>query len=166
MTATQIMGFDTFTLDTNLSTSRATLKGSSAATYNFAGTVLSTRVLFEGSAGNDTILGGSIGERLSGGLGNDRIDGGGGRDTLSGGGGADVFVMRAGGVDGDQILDFEGAGVAGGDRIFFVGFGAGASIARVAGSTYEITYGGGNIETLIITSTNGLPLGAGDFAFV
>jgi len=69
-----------------------------------------------GGAGNDTLLGNAVANRLSGGAGNDYILGGGGADTLTGGAGADRFVVEAIGSlsanakSSDTITDFKPGG--------------------------------------------------------
>ncbi|SFH20543.1 Ca2+-binding protein, RTX toxin-related [Palleronia marisminoris] len=72
-----------------------------------------------GSAGNDTIIGRGNANDLQGGDGDDVIIGGRGADVLTGGAGNDTFVFTdvrdSRGAVSDVILDFEGAGVAGGD---------------------------------------------------
>src|SRR5690606_20623382 len=83
-----------------------------------------------GLGGNDTVIGGVGGDLLTGDGGADRLDGGAGADTLMGGSGADTLTGGVGddvfryGVfkessssNRDIILDFDGAGVAGGDLI-------------------------------------------------
>ncbi len=102
------------------------------------------RVEVKGGAGSDTI-------RL--GAGEDRIDGGAGADILFGGRGNDTFVMRAGEVDGDRILDFEGAGAPGGDVLEFHGYGAGASIEALGGGQYRVA-GNGYSEVFTLMNAN------------
>jgi Ca2+-binding RTX toxin-like protein len=67
-------------------------------------------VEFIGSARAETLRGGNLADVLSGGGGNDRILGGRGGDVMHGGAGNDTFVFVRGDVEGDIILDFEGAG--------------------------------------------------------
>ena len=65
----------------------------------------------------------------------------GGLDRMGGGGGDDIFVMAMGDQAAnvqEQITDFEGAGVAGGDRMGLGGFGAGATVVQVGTSSYEV----------------------------
>jgi Ca2+-binding RTX toxin-like protein len=84
------------------------------------------------AGGDDSLAGGALADSLVGGAGDDTLDGSGGNDTLVAGAGADVLTGGAGDdlflfdVAGlpnsppatpDLITDFEGAGVAGGDRI-------------------------------------------------
>jgi Ca2+-binding RTX toxin-like protein len=76
-----------------------------------------------GSDGDDVILGSSAANVLFGGAGVDSLTGFGGRDHLEGGAGNDFFIftsLQDSGPTGgtrDTIVDFEGAGVAGGDKI-------------------------------------------------
>ncbi|MBR0670599.1 calcium-binding protein [Neoroseomonas soli] len=84
-----------------------------------------------GGAGDDSLIGGSGADSLAGGTGDDTILGGQGDDTIEGGAGADLldggagddlFLFDAPGAQSppatpDLILNFEGAGRDGGDRI-------------------------------------------------
>ncbi|NMJ40035.1 hypothetical protein GWK16_02195 [Roseomonas sp. JC162] len=84
-----------------------------------------------GGAGDDLLTGGAAGDSLDGGAGDDTLSGGGGADTIAGGLGADVlsggvgedlFLFDTAGAlsppaTPDLILDVQGAGQAGGDRI-------------------------------------------------
>ncbi len=96
-----------------------------------------------GGAGDDSLAGGFAADSLAGGAGDDTLDGfwgddtiaaGLGLDVLSGGVGADLFVFDLVGpppspaATPDLVLDFEGAGQAGGDRIGLPGL-AGTGIA-------------------------------------
>jgi predicted extracellular nuclease len=118
-------------------------------------------VEFIGGAGNDTLTGGNRDDILSGGGGNDRILGLRGADVLSGGGGNDSFVFVRGDLEGDTILDFEGAGVAGGDVLVFTGFGPDAALSNI-GDLWTLTYGGRAESFRIVGVTS---LGAGDVIF-
>jgi Ca2+-binding RTX toxin-like protein len=76
-----------------------------------------------GSDGDDVILGSSAANLLTGADGVDSLTGFGGHDTLVGGLGNDFFIFTSLKDSGpttstrDTIVDFEGAGVAGGDKI-------------------------------------------------
>jgi trimeric autotransporter adhesin len=80
-----------------------------------------------GGGGNDTLSGGDGSDILAGGSGNDVLTGGLGGDILDGGVGDDRYVFGFGWPRGDSspvepglidtILNFEGAGAAGGDLI-------------------------------------------------
>lgn len=62
-------------------------------------------------------------------------------DRLGGGAGDDIFVMAMGDQSAsqqEQITDFEGAGVVGGDRMGFGGFGPGATVVQVSANSYEV----------------------------
>lgn len=60
-----------------------------------------------GFDGNDILYGGHQSDRLYGGDGDDRLIGGGGGDKLTGGAGADKFVLTALSDGFDEIVDFE-----------------------------------------------------------
>ncbi|MBP7001501.1 M10 family metallopeptidase [Amaricoccus sp.] len=88
-----------------------------------------------GAQGGDTLIGGAGDDMLSAGSGGDVLRGGAGGDVLIGGGGADVFDFdlavesRPGARDelreeAGRAPAFEGAGVAGGDRIDLAGIDA------------------------------------------
>ena len=103
-----------------------------------------------GAGGNDTLNGGAGNDILSGGDGSDRLIGGNGAEVLYGGRDADVFDFdsrrplpvrrRATSIRSlnGTVLAFEGAGVAGGDRIDLSGIdansGAGGNQAFKLGS--------------------------------
>jgi Ca2+-binding RTX toxin-like protein len=84
-----------------------------------------------GTAAAETFTGGRLDDILTGGGGNDRLIGGRGSDMLIGGAGNDSFVYVRGEIDGDIILDFQGAGVAGGDVLVLTDV-LGATPANVA----------------------------------
>lgn len=100
-------------------------------------------VVYDGLGGDDLARGGSFGDLLDGGAGSDRLTGGGGDDTLRGGAGSDrlfggtgedTFLFRPGDLGtargtADLVVDFAGAGLAGGDVLRFEGFGAGTTLA-------------------------------------
>lgn len=104
----------------------------------------------EAGAGDDTVTatdvqlvarGGSGADTLTGGIRADRLDGGADADTYSGGGGDDLFILRAGETTGDEITDFAGAGLAGGDTVQLAGFAAGATLVETAPGNYEVRAG-------------------------
>ncbi len=92
----------------------------------------------------------------------DTLDGGAGADVLFGGGGPDVFVLRRGETEGDEILDFSGAG-GDGDAIRFEGFGEGATVAQAGAFWVVRTADGGAAERFRLQG--GGALGDGDFVF-
>ena len=111
--------------------------------------------------------GNSQANTLIGNAGANVLDGRGGADTLTGGSGNDTFQMQRGEANGDTITDFSGAGAAGGDVLYLVGYGADATLTRV-GSTdsYVIQAGaafGGLTETIRIAGVTNLS--AGDYVF-
>lgn len=125
---------------------------------------------FHGNDGNDVLGGAGGADLLHGDNGNDNITGGAGDDWLDGGAGDDLFVFAAGhGLD--VIGGFEGEGIAGGDRIRFVGIsGFGTFAAVQAATSYDfvaqqalIDLGGGNFITVTGISQ---ALVAGDFSFM
>ena len=73
---------------------------------------------FFGTDGDDTLLGSPGDDQLFGDYGDDILQGNGGHDTLEGGEGADRFILVAGDMDVDQILDFNTEE----DSIVLVGF--------------------------------------------
>jgi Ca2+-binding RTX toxin-like protein len=87
---------DLISTSTNLSALADTVTGSSLAGNNL-----------NGLAGNDTITGGSMADRLDGGIGDDILNGGGGDDTLIGGAGNDTL---SGGAGNDTYLFSSGFG--------------------------------------------------------
>ena len=125
-----------------------------------------------GGSGNDSLNGGAGDDQVIGGAGNDILTGGTGADRITGGAGADTFLIRAGdlatGTVKDQIIDFEGAGVAGGDLLRLVGFDAGGTLVHLgetgAVSHYWINDGAHSGELLI--QAGGVLLRAGDYGFV
>ncbi|MFB0871988.1 MULTISPECIES: hypothetical protein [unclassified Sphingobium] len=91
--------------------------------------------IITGGSGPDIIIGGLGQDVLNGGAGNDQIIGGLDGDTLSGGAGNDVFTFTYNTPRSDSspstidtILDFEGAGVTGGDKIDLPGYAYGRGI--------------------------------------
>jgi predicted extracellular nuclease len=118
-------------------------------------------VEFYGDNVVNNLIGTAFADILSGGGGNDRLTGGKGADTLSGGAGADKFMFKAGEINGDVILDFDGAGVGLGDTLNFEGFGPGAVLSNV-GNVWTISYGAGLSEVFTMNVT---ALAPGDAIF-
>jgi Ca2+-binding RTX toxin-like protein len=125
-----------------------------------------------GGSANDSLNGGAGDDRLIGGAGNDVLTGGTGADRIFGGAGNDTFLIRAGdlatGSVKDQIIDFEGAGVAGGDMLRLVGFDAGATLVHLgevgAVSHYWVNDGAHSGELWV--QAGGVLLQPGDYGFV
>ena len=109
-------------------------------------------VEFYGDNVVNNLIGTAFADILSGGGGNDRLTGGKGADILSGGAGADKFMFKAGEINGDIILDFDGAGVGLGDTLNFEGFGPGAVLSNV-GNVWTISYGAGLSEVFTMNVT-------------
>ncbi len=140
----------------------------------------------DGGAGSDSLIGGGKGDYLNGGAGVDRINGGGGADIIDGGAGSDrvsgnagddIFVFSKSSIGAldpvngyDQIVDFEGAGVAGGDVLQFNGFSSQTAptfaYVKAVGSyqQYEV-HDGAYTGEIWVHSANGNQLTAGDFLF-
>lgn len=115
-----------------------------------------------GTGAAEIFTGGRRDDILTGNGGNDRLIGGRGADMLSGGAGVDRFEYARGEIEGDTILDFEGAGVAGGDVLVLTGFGTGATLSNV-GDLWTVNYGAGLAESFRIVGVTSL--GAGDVIF-
>ncbi|UFN48720.1 hypothetical protein LPC08_22365 [Roseomonas sp. OT10] len=124
-------------------------------------------------AGDDSLQGGAGDDILNAGHGNDTLVGGAGRDRMAGGAGDDTFVFAPGtlglGNATDHIVDFQGAGRAGGDVLRLDGFGEGATL-RLAGSlphslAYEVVGGDGVALGRLLVSSGGVALAAGDYLF-
>ncbi|WP_284060408.1 calcium-binding protein, partial [Pseudomonas sp. NW5] len=75
-------------------------------TLDFTG--VTSALVVNGLAGNDTITGGSGADTLNGGEGNDTLTGGSGADTLTGGSGDDLFSLKgvSTAADRDVVKDF------------------------------------------------------------
>ena len=105
------------------------------------------------------------------------LDGGAGSDRVSGNAGDDIFVFSKASIGAfdvvnglDQVVDFEGAGVAGGDVLQFNGFSSQTAptftYVKTVGSMqqYEV-HDGAYTGEILIHSVNGNQLTAGDFLF-
>lgn len=122
-------------------------------------------------AGNDTINGGALAERLYGEAGNDTLRGGGGADTIFGGSDNDLIY---GAIDGDKVYGDNGSGnIAGSsDTLDFSDLSSALVIDMVAGtvnttaSTFSeienITGGSGNDTIYGDANANILKGGSGD----
>ena len=137
-----------------------------------------------GEGGSDELFGGRGRDSLSGGAGDDEIEGEEAADTLEGGGGNDQFNFNAGSFQPDStfgardvVLDFQRAGLAGGDVIQlsgdefnFVGQidinpRAGAPLPGAGDGVTQLGYAQRNGNTFLIADTddNG-QLNGNDFA--
>lgn len=146
------------------------------AQNNYLGGLAGNDTLF-GYGGNDNLDGGKGNDTLFGGDGNDRLQGGAGDDIMTGGKGDDTFLFlrTETGAYRDKILDFEGAGVSGGDLLNFHGFGKGSSLTLMnsetkTGGTLHLTYDlydttTGTHNMIEIDSLNGKKLTVADYAF-
>lgn len=121
---------------------------------------------FYGSNYADTVTGGSDDNAIYGLGGNDFLYGYLGNDILTGGAGVDTFFFHND-EGADTIMDFEGAGVAGGDLIQlyqsgYANFTALQSAISYADGNATITFSAGNAITVLgVTSFT-----ASDFSFV
>jgi Ca2+-binding RTX toxin-like protein len=154
----------------------ATLNGT-AGNDRLTGTAGADRIY--GVNGNDTLSGGAGNDTISGGDGNDNIRGGTGIDLVYGGAGNDAFTFSLGEISktdtgGDTIMDFQGAGVAGGDFIAFTGMGStasGSSLTYIGQSSVNANIKFYNVHASINNSDSFLTiitptkLAAGDYAF-
>ncbi|MEX2517743.1 MAG: M10 family metallopeptidase, partial [Paracoccaceae bacterium] len=123
-----------------------------------------------GGAAADTIVGNQADNRLEGRGGADTLEGLSGDDTLVGGGGGDLFVFDFRDLadrDVDLVLDLD---FAAGDRIAFLGFGAGTFHDGLrAGNAVQITGGGdgvlidslGDLSEISVSGRIGLAATAG-----
>jgi Ca2+-binding RTX toxin-like protein len=114
-----------------------------------------------GLRGNDTLYGAEL---------NDTLIGGRGMDVLSGGSGSDDFVFNAARessalasdtiIAGFRATGFDGAGIAGGDRIILSGIDADAGVA----GNQAFTFGGAGAGQLRVVAfgTNSVVLGNTD----
>lgn len=109
--------------------------------------------------------GNALGNALTGNAGGNTLDGKGGADTLLGGAGADSFLLRKGEAEGDQILDFTGAGVSGGDRLLLQGYATGAKlIFDSANAVWSVQETGVTVESFALEGVSQLI--SSDFAFI
>ena len=118
-----------------------------------------TAVSAFGDAGNNQLFGNEFANILYG---------RGGLDRMGGGGGDDIFVMAMGDQAAnvqEQITDFEGAGIAGGDRMGFSGFGAGATVVQVGTSSYEVRDAGNVAQASFILEGVTTALTVDDYYF-
>jgi Ca2+-binding RTX toxin-like protein len=110
-------------------------------------------------------VGSNFGDVLFGDANNNRITGGGGADLLAGNGGNDTFVFTPGAANGDQIVDFDGAGAGSGDVLEFSGYGAGATFTQLDTTHWQVNYNG-NTQHDVITFQNGAAVHPSDVVFV
>ncbi|KQP74752.1 hypothetical protein ASF41_17350 [Methylobacterium sp. Leaf111] len=112
-----------------------------------------------GTSGALSGAGNALANKIVGNPGVNVLDGRGGADTLTGGGGNDTFVFHAGETQGDQVVDFTGAGAAVGDALAFYGFGSGAKLSQIGTTdSYTITadaaHGGASETFQLVGVTN------------
>ncbi|WP_370194082.1 M10 family metallopeptidase C-terminal domain-containing protein [Aurantimonas coralicida] len=111
-------------------------------------------------------FGNSGNNQLFGNAGVNVLFGRGGSDYLVGGGGDDIFVVTAETGTVDIIGDFAGAGVAGGDRMSFGGFGAGATVTQVSQTSFQVASADGSVvQQFILQGHDGTALDSSDYYF-
>jgi 2',3'-cyclic-nucleotide 2'-phosphodiesterase (5'-nucleotidase family) len=120
-----------------------------------------------GGNGNDTLDGGAGNDSLDGGKGDDILIGGEGDDILKGGAGDDTFVF-APGFGNDEIKDFKGTNMGGGDIIqfdasIFADFDAVLAATTDTGKTLTIAAGP---DSIVLKVKDISLLHADDFTFV
>lgn len=90
----------------------------------------------------------------------------GGDDYLLGLGGDDIFVITPEAGAFDVVGDFQGAGVAGGDRVGIAGFGPGAQVYQVSQTSFEIRSADNSIiQQFVLQGHDGTALNADDYYF-
>jgi len=120
--------------------------------------------LYLNGTANINGFGNSVVNYIQGNSGNNGIDGGGGKDALIGGGGNDTFIFHAGEANGDLVYDFDGADIAVGDLLHFVGYGAGATLTNIDATHWQIDYNGGTQHD-VITFMNAAAIHSSDYYF-
>lgn len=99
-----------------------------------------------------------------------RIDGGAGLDILYGFGGEDTFIFMAADqgplIEQEIIVNFEGAGVAGGDRLEFDGFEEGSTLVQVSSLSYQVRDAENAVTAQFWLYEGQGVLNADDYAFV
>ena len=165
-------GNDTYTID-NLNDVIVELAGGGDdAVYSFNDAQLSGNIetLILASTASNAISGFGDGNanQIFGNEFDNVIFGRGGLDRLGGGAGDDIFVIQNGDQAAnvqEQITDFEGAGVAGGDRMAFGGFGPGAMLVQVSTSSYEVRDANNVAQASFVLEGVTIALTADDYYF-
>jgi Ca2+-binding RTX toxin-like protein len=124
--------------------------------------------VLKGAGGDDTLDGGVGDDVLRGDAGNDTLTGGEGDDLMTGGLGNDTFVF-APGFGQDEIADFRGANMKGGDQIqfdasIFADFAAVLAATTDNGNSLTIEAGADSITLLKVKDI--AQLHQDDFVFV
>ena len=159
ITSAQLSAFATITTINNFNEA---LVGDGTGTYSLLGKTTGSGLQLAAGTGTESLVGGT-GDYLAGGVGNDTlVAASGGVVTLVGGSATTLFVLDKGAAAGDSILNFTGAGAPGGDVLDLNGFGKGASLTFVDGSTYAVNFTGGS-ETITVSANH--QLAAGDYKF-
>lgn len=138
-------GNDSFDIN-NLNNTSVNLVSFSGGVGNdtLTGDDTSTRLVGNGDAGNDVLIGGSA---------NDTLNGGVGSDTLTGGAGADAFIFNAPNQGIDRITDFT---VADSIQVLATGFGGGLAAGAISAAQFRIGSAAGDTsDRFIYNNTNG-----------
>ena len=158
-TAAQFESFDTIRFSAGQPSTAISLVLSEAGTVDLTDELIGRRVIFTGTAGNDTITTSNGSDNIDGGAGDDTLSGGLGVDTLIGGLGNDTST---GGDGVDFIVDLSGVmAIDAGDGDDVMTVGAGVSSGTIAGGlgTDQLNKGGAinglTITGIEIVNTNG-----------
>jgi microcystin-dependent protein len=116
-------------------------------------------------AGNLDGTGNALDNSIFGNSGDNVLDGGFGVDVLTGGTGNDTFVLQRQQASGDTVVDFAGNGLAVGDSLRFVGYGADATFTNIDATHWQVNFAGGNLHE-VITFLNGATIDPTDVAFM
>jgi Ca2+-binding RTX toxin-like protein len=108
--------------------------------------------------------GNALANSIFGNSGNDTLDGQGAADVLTGNAGNDTFVFNIGQADGDTVVDFAGNGVAAGDSLRFVGYGADATFTNIDATHWQVNFNGGASHE-VIAFMNGASIHPTDVVF-
>ena len=165
-------GNDTYTIDNLNDVIVEQAGGGDDAVYSFNDAALSGNIetLILAPTAQNAISGFGDGNvnQIFGNEFNNVIYGRGNVDRLGGGAGDDIFVMAMGDQAAnlqEQITDFEGAGVAGGDRMGLSGFGPGATVVQVSTNSYEVRDAGNVAQASFILEGVTTALTADDYYF-
>jgi Ca2+-binding RTX toxin-like protein len=120
-------------------------------------------LVLQGS-GNLSGTGNALANSIFGNSGGNTLDGGAAADVLMGNAGNDTFVFHAGEAGGDDVVDFAGNGVAAGDALQFVGYGAGATFTNIDATHWQVNYNSGASHD-VITFMNGASIDPTDYSF-
>ena len=160
-------GNDTYFVDTGGDVVIENANEGTDAVFASVGYALTANVeaLVLQGAGNLSGTGNALNNSIFGNSGDNTLDGGAGADALTGNAGNDTFRFTAGQANGDQVVDFAGNGVAGGDSLLFFGYGAGATFTQNDATHWQVNFNGGTQHELI-TFMSGASIHPSDVVFV